>query len=171
MELSLKTSRLNLRKIIPHEDDLTSYLGWLQDTQNNAFIQSARSDYTLRELVDFIESMNSDHNVLLFGIFLNGNIEKLIGTLKVQPINLSRRTAWLGIMIGSPEFRGLGYGREAMHEVLNYLFKTLMLHEVFLGVDFKNIGAISLYKNLGFIEHSRDEYSMVMVKKGLPDFE
>lgn len=171
MHLSLETSRLNLRKIIPSEDDLMVYLSWLRDTQHNSFIQSARSDYSLPELIHFIDSMNSDQNVLLLGIFLKGIREKFIGTLKVQPIDLSKSTAWLGIMIGSPESRGLGYGREALHEVLNYLFKSLKLHEVFLGVDFKNIAAISLYKKLGFNEHSRNEYSMVMVKRVSPDFE
>lgn len=169
MDLSLKTSRLNLRPIIPSQDDLTIYLSWLRDTQNNSFIQSARSNYSLRELVEFIDSVNSDDNALLFGIFLTGIGEKFIGTLKVQPIDLSKRTAWLGIMIGSPESRGFGYGREAMHEVLNYLFNSLRLREVFLGVDFKNINAVSLYKSLGFTEHSREENSMVMVKRQSPD--
>lgn len=147
------------------------YLSWLRDTQNNSFIQSARSDYSLRELVQFIDSVNSDDNAILFGIFLSGVGEKFIGTLKVQPIDLSKRTAWLGIMIGSPEFRGLGYGREAMHEVLNYLFSSLTLREVFLGVDFKNINAVLLYKSLGFTEHSREENSMVMVKRLSPNLE
>lgn len=142
-----------------------TYLSWLRDTQNNSFIQSARSDYSLQELIQFIESMNFDEEALLFGIFLTEIKEKFIGTLKVQPIDLTKGTAWLGIMIGDPEYRGLGYGREAMHEILNYLFHTLKLQEVFLGVDLKNLDAVSLYRSLGFIEHLNGESSMVMVKK------
>ena len=89
----------------------------------------------------------------------------------MQPIDYLKRTAWLGIMIGDPEFRGRGYGREAMQEVLNYLFNSLKLKEVFLGVDLKNFDAISLYETLGFSEHLREENSVTMVKKTSSNFE
>jgi RimJ/RimL family protein N-acetyltransferase len=160
-----------LREIDPDSDDLISYLSWLRDTQSNAFIQSARADFSLRELVHFIKNTNSDDNALLFGIFLNGVKEDFIGTLKVQPIDFSERTAWLGIMIGNPEFRGRGYGREAMQEVLKFLFNSLKLKEVFLGVDLMNFDAIALYETLGFSEHLREENSMTMIKKISPNFE
>jgi RimJ/RimL family protein N-acetyltransferase len=160
-----------LREIDPDSDDLIPYLSWLRDTQSNAFIQSARADFSLRELVHFIKNTNSDDNALLFGIFLNGVEEDFIGTLKVQPIDFSERTAWLGIMIGNPEFRGRGYGREAMQEVLKFLFKSLKLKEVFLGVDLENFDAIALYESLGFSEHFREEKSMTMIKKVSTNFE
>lgn len=171
MTLCLETPRLSLRQIDPDSDNLISYLSWLRDTQSNAFIQSARADFSLRELVHFIKKTNSDDTALLFGIFLNGVKEDFIGTLKVQPIDFMKRTAWLGIMIGDPEFRGRGYGREAMQEVLNFLFNSLKLKEVFLGVDLENLDAISLYKTLGFSEHLREENSLTMVKKISPNFE
>jgi RimJ/RimL family protein N-acetyltransferase len=159
-----------LREIDAGRDDLGIYLRWLRDTQNNSFIQSARTDFGLAELVHFVDAINSDDNALLFGIFLNGISAEFIGTLKVQPIDFLKRIAWVGIMIGNPEFRGRGYGREAMQEVLNYLFNALKLDEVFLGVDLKNLDAVSLYKTLGFNEHLREEHSMIMVKKS-PNFE
>lgn len=171
MDLSLKTQRLHLRNIIPREDDLTTYLGWLRDTKNNSFIQSARKDYSRQELVRFIESMNADNNALLFGIFIAGFGDEFIGTLKVHPIDFSKGTAWLGIMIGKPEHRSLGYGREAIQEVLNYLFGSLKLKAVFLGVNLKNSNAVSLYKSLGFSELSSENGSMVMVKKLSSDLE
>ncbi len=73
-------------------------------------------------------------------------------------------------MIGNPDFRGQGYGREAIQEVLNYLFMSLQLQAIFLGVDLKNVHAISLYRNLGFSEYSRDKNRMVMVKRVSADF-
>jgi len=170
VQLAIETPRLVLREIDPGRDDLDVYLKWLRDTQNNSFIQSARADFSLAELVQFVYTTNSDENALLFGIFLNGSGTGFIGTLKVQPIDHLKRTAWVGIMIGSPEFRGRGYGREAMQEVLNYLFNSLKIEQVFLGVDLKNSDAVSLYKTLGFSEHLREALSMIMVKKS-PNFE
>ena len=170
MDPSIQTARLVLRTINTAEDQLRDYLGWLRDVESNPFIQSARINYEFEELIEFIELVNSDANAILFGIFLKSNYQ-LIGTLKIQPIDFTLGTAWLGIMIGDPEFRGRGYGREAMQEVLNYLFNSLKLKEVFLGVDLKNFDAISLYETLGFSEHLREENSMTMVKKISPNFE
>ena len=169
MNISLLTPRLLLREISVKEDDLGSYLNWLRDVESNSFIISARADYGLAELVEFIESTNLDVNALLFGIFLRED-QKFIGTLKVQPIDFLEGTSWLGIMIGSPEFRGHGYGREALLEVMEFLLNSLKLREIFLGVDLKNIDAISLYRNLGFSEYKIEENSMVMVKRNLPNF-
>ncbi len=169
MNIALLTPRLLLREISVKEDDLDSYLNWLRDVESNSFIISARADYGLAELVEFIESTNLDVNALLFGIFLRED-QKFIGTLKVQPIDFLEGTSWLGIMIGSPEFRGHGYGREALLEVMEFLLNSLKLREIFLGVDLKNIDAISLYRNLGFSEYKIEENSMVMVKRNLPNF-
>jgi len=170
MDSSLQTARLLLRPINTEEDELEVYLGWLRDVESNSFIQSARVDYGIEELIEFIRTVNSDVNAILFGLFLKSNFQ-FIGTLKIQPIDFTLGTAWLGIMIGNPEFRGRGYGREAMQGVLKFLFNSLKLKEVFLGVDLKNFDAIALYEALGFIEHLREENSMTMIKKISPNFE
>lgn len=170
MDPYVQTARLVLRAINTEEDELGDYLGWLRDVESNPFIQSARIDYGIEELTEFIKAVNSDVDAILFGIFLKSNFQ-FIGTLKIQPIDFTLGTAWLGIMIGNPEFRGLGYGREAMQGVLNYLFNSLKLKEVFLGVDLKNFDAISLYETLGFSEHLREKNSMTMVKKKSSNFE
>jgi RimJ/RimL family protein N-acetyltransferase len=169
VDLSLETQRLILRKLRAEEDDLDSYLSWLRDVENNSFIQSASIDYGSEELIEFINRVNSDDNAILFGIFLKESLQ-FIGTLKIQPINFSEQTSWLGIMIGNPDFRGQGYGREAIQEVLNYLFMSLKLQAIFLGVDLKNDNAISLYRNLGFSVYSSDKNRMVMVKRVSADF-
>lgn len=166
----MQTARLVLRAINTEEDELGDYLGWLRDVESNPFIQSARIDYGIEELTEFIKAVNSDVDAILFGIFLKSN-SQFIGTLKIQPIDFTLGTAWLGIMIGNPEFRGLGYGREAMQGVLNYLFNSLKIKEVFLGVDLKNFDAISLYETLGFSEHLREKNTMTMVKKKSSNFE
>ena len=68
-------------------------------------------------------------------------------------------------MIENTEFRSLGYGREAMQEVLNHLFNSLKIQEIFFGVDMKNLGAISLYKSLDFSACAIEENRMIMVER------
>lgn len=163
MYISLQTSRLNIREIDINLDDLSTYLEWLRDTENNQFIQSARQDYNMEELVNFIKTTNSNENALLYGLFLKEN-NNFIGTLKVEPINYLEGTAWIGIMIGSTQFRGLGFGKEAISGVLEYLFNVLNLRETYLGVDLGNLSAIALYKSLGFTEYTISETRMIMSK-------
>src|SRR5579859_3295517 len=43
-------------------------------------------------------------------------------------INWNHRAAWLGIGIGAPEYRGRGYGTDAMRLWVGYGFRELDLH-------------------------------------------
>lgn len=149
MPNSIQTHRLTLREIDIESDNLFDYVDWLRDVENNAFIQSARVDYSLDELRRFIQSTNNDKNALLFGLFLNID-GRFIGTIKVDPIDFKADLAWVGMMIGDPFFRGLGYGRESLQAVLEFVFWTIGIGKVFLGVNSKNIPAVSLYRRLGF---------------------
>jgi RimJ/RimL family protein N-acetyltransferase len=150
-----------LREIDVKSDNLSEYLGWLQDVENNVFIQSARADYTQDELRKFIELTNDDASALLFGLFLKDD-GQFIGTIKLQPIDFNADLVWVGMMIGNPEFRGKGYGREALQAVLEFIFKVLGIGSVYLGVDFENAPAISLYKRIGFEQVESRRSGLIM---------
>lgn len=47
---------------------------------------------------------------------------------------------------------GKGYAKEASITVIDFCFEHLKLRKVNLGVVEKNISAVNLYKNLGFIQ-------------------
>jgi RimJ/RimL family protein N-acetyltransferase len=130
MSIVVETPRLILREIDLASDDLLLYLGWLRDTENNRFIESTRLDYKIDELRFFVSSANLDPEVLLFGVFLIED-RNFIGTLKIQRINRLEKYVWLGMMIGSPEFRGRGYGRESLEATVNFLFNSLEINDIF----------------------------------------
>lgn len=155
------SKNLLLRKIDPQVDDLTDYLAWLRDTNNNQFIQTARKDYQYTELVEYINLKNGDPNSLLFGIFVKRN-RKLIGTIKLEPIDLERRYSWVGIMIGDVDSRGHGFGYESMNAILKYAQNNLKLNQIFLGVNKNNEIALKLYKKMGFriVGESSNDFKM-----------
>jgi len=66
-------------------------------------------------------------------------------------INWNHRTAGLGIGIGEPEFRGKGYGTDAMRLLIGYGFRELDLHRIQLSVLASNLRAIRCYEKVGFI--------------------
>jgi ribosomal-protein-alanine N-acetyltransferase len=145
----LRSEGILLREIDLQRDDLAAYLGWLRDVRNNSFISSARDDFQMSELQTYISQKNESTQSLLLGIF-HGETQEMIGTVKLEPIDVAAQTAWLGIMIGEPSARGIGVGFRTLVLLTNYACENLGLKNIYLGVDPSNEPAIALYKKVGF---------------------
>lgn len=141
-------SSVEICEITTGNIDLDIYLSWLRNVEENAFIEGARSDYSLRELQTYIASKVDRSDVRFWGIFLES--QKFIGTIKLEPINWYKQTAWLGMMVGDASERGKGYGYQALNLVLNYAGEVLCLKEIFLGVHESNTPAFKIYIKSGF---------------------
>lgn len=83
-----------------------------------------------------------------------------IGTVYLKNVDVRNRKALLGIFIGEGIDRGRGFGKEATELIVKYGFNTLNLHKIYLQIIADNGVAISLYKNLGFVEEGcmRQDY-------------
>jgi RimJ/RimL family protein N-acetyltransferase len=76
--------------------------------------------------------------------------DKLIGFVVLFNLKWNNGTATLAIGIGEPDFRGKGYGSDALHLTLGYAFRELNLHRVGLTVISYNARAIRAYEGVGF---------------------
>lgn len=76
--------------------------------------------------------------------------DKLIGFVAIHSIEWNHQTALLAIGIGEPDYRGRGYGEDAMKLTLRYAFYELNLYRVGLSVHSNNERAVRLYEKLGF---------------------
>ena len=159
--MGLVRERIYLRELNPNFDELDNYLAWLRDVNSNKFIESARSDYSKEDLVEFINDKNDSPTALLFGIF-DCYTSLLIGTVKLEPINLENKTAWVGILIGDPKNHGKGYGFEALDILCEFCNSILKVNKIFLGVSPDNIPAIKLYKKFGFLPHNNERNVMYL---------
>lgn len=74
---------------------------------------------------------------------------RLIGHCGLYYINWVNRTAELSIYIGDVNFRGGGYGKDALHILMNYAFKTINMNRVWCEV-FSNNEAVHVYRKIGF---------------------
>jgi RimJ/RimL family protein N-acetyltransferase len=61
----------------------------------------------------------------------------------------------VGIGIGEAEYRGKGYGTDAMQVILGFAFRELNLHRVSLSVFEYNPRAIRSYEKAGFRHEGR----------------
>jgi ribosomal-protein-alanine N-acetyltransferase len=168
MKMSIDIGPFTLRNIDPIHDNLSPYLSWMKNVVDNPFIQSVRVDYTLENLVDFINQMNESRNGLLLGIFCREE-EKHIGNIKFEWDSFASNKAVMGLFLGDLKFRGAGVGSEILPVVLTELHERFGVKQIDLGVDAKNLPAIALYKKVGFridSSYGDDGYWMINVLEG-----
>ena len=56
------------------------------------------------------------------------------------------------ILLGEPSYHAKGYGTETNRLMIDYGFKRLNLHTIYLGVNAANKGAIKSYEKAGFVQ-------------------
>lgn len=81
-------------------------------------------------------------------VVMQGDVR--VGLVELVEINLIHRLAEIQIII-DPSFQGKGLASKAMRLALDYGFKVLNLHKVYLYVDKHNAKAVHIYSKLGFL--------------------
>lgn len=108
---------------------------------------------------DWFESYLQRNDEQLF-IIVQAN-GKPIGTVGLSNIDFKNQKAEFGrLLIGPPEYRGKGYGKQATLLTLSLGFAELNLNKIYLHVFADNKHAVSLYSSCGFIEEGvfREEH-------------
>jgi RimJ/RimL family protein N-acetyltransferase len=77
--------------------------------------------------------------------------DKLIGYCQLMWVQANHRHAWISIGIGEADYRGKGYGTDAMRVLVGYAFRELDLHRITLSVYSYNQRAIRCYEKVGFV--------------------
>jgi RimJ/RimL family protein N-acetyltransferase len=163
-----------VRLTAPTSADLPIITRWWADPDflrlYNTAPAAPRNEDQLSRRFDF--SHTSPDN-FLFAIRLLAE-DTLIGLLEFDGVDWSNRTTFVSIGIGEAEYRGRGYGADAMRVGLRFAFHELNLHRVCLTVFSYNAAAIALYERLGFVregvyrEHiERDGQRFDMILYGL----
>ncbi len=158
--IKLKENNFFLKKL-SLEDFSKNYFNWFKDDEVRRFIKSR---YNSR--IELIKNTNIEiqkKNQIFFGIFIKKK-KFHIGNVKFHNINLSKKTAFVGILIGEKKFRNKGYGRKAIKLGCDYLFKKFGILTFKLKVSDKNIIAIKSYIKNGFIIKKKinDEFLMYL---------
>ena len=148
MTLIINSKRCYLRRL-DLKDDLSKYLYWMQTPANNPFILSAKLDFELSQLREFITNCNTRQDVMLLGIFTNID-DVHIGNIKFANIDLVNKSAWLGILIGDKDYRGKGIACEIIITSILWISQKYKIESIKLGVDPDNFIACRLYQKMGF---------------------
>jgi len=85
-------------------------------------------------------------------IIISQETNQLVGTISLVNIDNRNKKAELGRLFVFDEYLGKGFSKDAMKLVIDYGFKHLNLHKIYLEVFTANKKAISLYEKMGFKE-------------------
>ncbi len=132
------------------KDDLSTMANWWADTEFLRLYDSFPAfPKTADWLAKWLEDNEQGKTNFMMGI-RPLNEDKLVGLAGLDGIIWSNGTSSVSIAIGEQDERGKGYGWEAMILLLDFAFRELNLHRVFLTVFGYNTPAIAMYEKLGF---------------------
>lgn len=77
------------------------------------------------------------------------NTRETVGIADLFALDPKNRRAEVGILI-QKNFRGQGYGEEALRLLISYAFDTLSLHQLWCNIIEDNTLCINLFQKLGF---------------------
>ena len=146
-----KPFRGNLvRLVAPSERDAPVLARWSEDAR---YLRAMDTDYARplspEEFAFRLSPEQADPNRLEFHLrTLDG--DRLIGFVALHSVEWNNGAALLAVGIGEPEYRGKGYGTDALQLILRFAFQELNLFRVGLDVIATNTRAIHAYEKIGF---------------------
>jgi RimJ/RimL family protein N-acetyltransferase len=130
--LKIKNFKLNLVN--------NNYLQWFKDKEvNRNNILSLQNDVKNR--------MKKKNSIFLS---INTKQNQHIGNIYFHDVNLKKKTAFMGILIGNKKWRGKGVASEVIDSVIKKILIKRKIYSIFLGVKNSNKKAIKLYKKNNF---------------------
>jgi RimJ/RimL family protein N-acetyltransferase len=101
----------------------------------------------VKQIQDWLEEVDKSSSNFMIVTVIDS---KRIGSMGLYDFDWTSRSACVGIGIGDLDYRGKGYGTEAMQLTLHYAFNELNLHRVYLSVFDINQPALRSYEKCGF---------------------
>ena len=140
--LPVKTERLIIRKF-NKQSDYKMIKEWMDDEYGRYFLLSLSSNQS-----SSLDSVLFSESSSLGLITLKDN--QPIGLLAYVNIDINSQKAELRKIIGVPNLRGKGFGKEATKAWIEYGNKVLGLRKIYLSTTDTNIRNIKINEDLGF---------------------
>lgn len=130
--------------------DAKNFCRWLRDEEVTKLLldDNTKPPPSVRSEKKYIIEKNKDAASAQFSINTLDGVH--IGAVGLNKIDYQNRKAVFGIFIGDKKYWGQGMGTEASHLILDFGFRKLKLHRIYLQVFAFNIRAIKSYRMLGF---------------------
>ena len=147
------TNRIYLQEIeVDHLDERVML--WFQDEELMKFYSSSKNKITKDILVNAIAEGKKNNNVFTFGIYERAE-NKLIGMVKLGPINHAHKISDLATLIGDRDYLGKGLAVEAIRLGNKIAFERFDLRKLVSGMYESNTASIKAYTKADWIIEGR----------------
>lgn len=153
MNTMLEGQRIYLRPIT-EADANSTYLGWLNNTEVNRYLESRFSQHTIEGLKEYINGINRSQSYVFMAIVTKAG-DRHIGNIKLGPIDRYHRLGDIGLIIGEKAYWGQGIATEAIALLADHAFNQLKLHKLTAGCYANNQGSAKAFLKVGFAEEAR----------------
>ena len=129
--------------------DAPNFCKWLADLEVTVFLATyEKTPPTLKEEREWIKETKRDKSKINFSI---DSVEgDHIGTVSLSSIDNYAKRAEFGIFIGDKKYWGQGCGTEACKLIVDYGFRKMKLHRIYLRCVAYNIRGEKAYSKAGF---------------------
>jgi len=145
----MKCEEVSLRA--PEPEDLGLLYSW---ENNNSYwvISNTLTPFSKFTLKRYLEDSHKT-------IFETGQVrlmidhiadKKTIGTIDIFEYDSFHSRAGLGILIAEESYKRKGYATMALKCIINYCFKTLLLHQLYCNILEDNCESMDLFAKVGF---------------------
>ena len=107
--------------------------------------------YSLYQIEQFLFSNDLFSTRQIRFIIERKNDNVNIGCIDIYDFDPVHMRAGIGILL-QKDFRKQGYANEALELLIDYIFNTLMLKQIYCLIDETNIDSLNLFKKIGFTQ-------------------
>jgi RimJ/RimL family protein N-acetyltransferase len=125
---------------------LPEYVGWLNDRELMRFSRQRLRPHTRESCLEYLASFEGTPN--LFWAIEERDPARMIGTATAY-LDVAKKSADVGILVGHPAARGRGLATEAWGLVLRYLFEVRGLAVVTGGTDVRHAAMLRVFRHHG----------------------
>lgn len=149
----LTGKQIELRAVEP--EDLDALYRWENDSSLWIY-GSTVSPFSRYLLKQYIESYTADitRDKQLRLIIMRKESRQVIGAIDCFDYDTTNRKAAIGLLI-DPDHKRQGFGRDALETFIEYAFRFLHLHQLYVHIPVCNTASIALFRTCGFHESTR----------------
>ena len=163
------TSERLIFRTLTKEDVSEQYVGWLNDSEINQFLETRFSEQNLETCEQFVTQMQNDSNSFLFGIFSKeSNVH--MGNIKLGFINNHHGSGQLSLFIGEKSQWGKGLATESIETITKWGFDELSLKRVEAGCYDNNMGSLRAFLKAGYAVEGFFKSSVIFKNKRIGSF-
>lgn len=146
----LTGKQIELRAVEP--EDLDALYRWENDSSLWIY-GSTVSPFSRYLLKQYIENYTADiaRDKQLRLIIMRKESRQVIGAIDCFDYDITNRKAAIGLLI-DPDHKRQGFGRDALETFIEYAFRFLHLHQLYVHIPVCNTASIALFRTCGFHE-------------------